>query len=384
MTYKIAYATGSRADYGIVRNYLNYLNQDKNIRLDILVTGALLEEKYGNGYTLIEDDGFNIACNIPLYLDSTSNVHIIKSMSIALEKFGEYFENNRYDLLIILGDRYEMLSVAIAGAMNRIPILHIHGGEITSGNYDDFIRHSITKMSHYHFTSTEAYRKRVIQLGENPENVFYIGAMGSENCKTININNVPDKIINLTPKKYFVVLFHPETLTNHSPDKQIKELLSSINRFINNYLFIFIGSNADTGSNDIRQEITKYVLTHNNAIYFENLHPDAYHYLLKHSIGLIGNSSSGIIEAPTLGAYTINIGDRQKGRVRGESVFDVECNKEKISNIIKILINKENIDEFRNPYYKENSSKEAYMLTLKILKKKHILKSFYDIHTNVI
>lgn len=382
MTYKIAYATGSRADYGIVRNYLNYLNQDKNIYLDILVTGALLEEKYGSGYTLIKDDGFNIGCSIPLSLDSTNNVHIIKSMSMALEKFGEYFEKNHYDLLIILGDRYEMLSVSIAGAMNRIPILHIHGGEITLGNYDDFIRHSITKMSHYHFTSTEVYRKRVIQLGENPENVFYIGAMGSENCKTIDINNVPEKIINLTSKKYFVVLFHPETLTNHSPYKQIKELLSSIDGFINNYLFIFIGSNADTGSNAIRQEIKKYVLTHNNTIYFENLHPDAYHYLLKYSIGLIGNSSSGIIEAPTLGAYTINIGDRQKGRIRGTSIFDVECDKEKISTIIQFVVSKDNHDEFSNPYYKGDSSKEAYMLTLNILKKKKVLKSFYDIYTN--
>lgn len=382
MTYKIAYATGSRADYGIVRNYLNYLNQDKNIHLDILVTGALLEEKYGSGYTLIENDGFNIASKIPLHLDSTSNVDIIRSMSIALEKIGEYFENNHYDLLIILGDRYEMLSVAIAGAMNRIPILHIHGGEITLGNYDDFIRHSITKMSHYHFTSTEEYRNRVIQLGENPENVFYIGAMGSENCKTININNVPEKITNLTPKKYFVVLFHPETLTDHSPDKQIKELLSSIDEFINNYLFVFIGSNADTGSNAIRDEIKKYVLTHNNTIYFENLHPDAYHYLLKHSIGLIGNSSSGIIEAPTLGAYTINIGDRQKGRVRGTSVFDVECVKEKISNIIQFVIGKDKHKEFSNPYYKGNSSKEAYILTLDILNRKSTLKSFYDIYTS--
>ena len=150
MMFKVAFATGSRADYGIVRKYLEYINEDSNIQLDILVTGALLEEKYGNNYSIIQDDGFNIADKVFLNLDSSSNTKVIKSMSIALEKFGEYFEKNKYDLLIILGDRYEMLSVSIAAAMNRIRILHIHGGEITLGNYDEFIRHSITKMAYYH------------------------------------------------------------------------------------------------------------------------------------------------------------------------------------------------------------------------------------------
>ena len=162
--YKIAYATGSRADYGIVRNYLNLLNNDANIDLDILVTGSLLESDYGNAYKLIEQDGFKIKNKVYQNVNPSSNSKIIKSMAIALDKFGEFFENNKYDLLIILGDRYEMLSVSIAAAMNKIPILHIHGGEITLGNYDEFIRHSITKMSCYHFTSTQEYRNRVINL----------------------------------------------------------------------------------------------------------------------------------------------------------------------------------------------------------------------------
>lgn len=378
MTYKVAYATGSRADYGIVRRFLDYLQHDKDIHLDILVTGSLLEEEYGKSYTLIEEDGFHINCKIPLTLNSSSNAYIIKSMAIALEKFGDYFEENQYDLLIILGDRYEMLSVTIAAAMNKIPILHIHGGEITLGNYDEFIRHSITKMSHYHFTSTEEYRNRVIQLGENPQNVFNIGAMGSENCKNIDIQNVSNEIINLPIGKYFVVLFHPETLTDISPIHQIHILLDAIEIYINQYQFIFIGSNADTGSAQIREAIKTFVDMHESARYFENLHPDAYHYLVKNSIALIGNSSSGIIEAPTLETYTINIGDRQKGRVRGESIFDIDCQKEFIISAIDKVC-KIKTKTFNNPYYQENSSYLAYIHLKKILELKTDIKDFYDL-----
>lgn len=378
MKYKVAYATGSRADYGIVRKFLKYLNDDDNIDLEILVTGALLEKQYGDGYKIIEEDGFYIATKVYQHLNSTSNSKIIKSMSIALEEFGNYFEKNKYNLLIILGDRYEMLSIAIAAAMNKIPILHIHGGEITLGNYDEFIRHSITKMAQFHFTSTETYKKRVIQLGENPKNVFNIGAMGSENCKTINMDNIEKDVLMLPEKEYFVVLFHPETLTCNDNKSQIKELLMSLDYFIKKYKIIFIGTNADTYSDQIRFLIKQYVENNKNALYFENLHPDSYHYLLKRSLMLIGNSSSGIIEAPMLGIYTVNIGDRQKGRVKGNSIFDVECNCIKIKETIdKVLSNKNG--DFDNPYYKENSSILAYQETIKILKRKEEIKEFYDL-----
>jgi len=379
VTYKVAFATGSRADYGIVRKYLKYLNDDENISLDILVTGALLEKKYGNAYKIIEEDGFHIAHKVYQHLDSTTNSKVIKSMSIALEEFGEYFENNKYDLLIILGDRYEMLSVAIAAAMNKIPILHIHGGEITLGNYDEFIRHSITKMAQFHFTSTEEYRKRVVQLGENPNNVFNIGAMGSENCEEINMENVLEDIKRLPEKGYLVVLFHPETLTDINHTNQVNELLMSIDNFIENYKVVFIGTNADTHSNEIREEINRYVKAHKNAIYFENLHPDSYHYLLKNSLMLIGNSSSGIIEAPTLGIYTINIGNRQKGRARGNSIIDVECNHLDITKAVEKNINNSNNMDFFNPYYQKDSSRLAYKNTMQLLKRRPELKEFYDL-----
>lgn len=363
---KIAFVTGSRADYGIMRRYLNLLNNDEDINLKILVTGALLSEEYGNQVKLIYQDGFDIAAEIKVDLDSSSNRAILHTMADTLDGFAEHFSENRYDLLIILGDRYEMLSVATAAAMHRIPILHIHGGEATYGNYDEFIRHAITKMSLYHFTATEEYRRRVIQLGEDPNKVFYLGALGAENCLYINEENVPESVKNLFRKNYFVVLFHPETLTNSSTLNQVKELLSAVSYF-NNFDFVFLGTNADTNSNIIRHTVKEFIEENDNALYFENLHPSAYHYLLKNSICLIGNSSSGIIEAPSLGIYTINIGDRQKGRVRGNSVIDVECSTKAIKKSIDTVLKIYEIEDIKNPYYKENSAQLYYEKTKQLI-----------------
>ncbi|MEI3241980.1 MAG: UDP-N-acetylglucosamine 2-epimerase [Lactobacillus rogosae] len=379
---KVAFATGSRADYGIMREYLRLLNNDENIDLSILVTGALLDDKYGNQVSLIEDDGFYIESKVKVDLNSTSNKNILLSIGEIIKSFAEVFDKNKYDLLIILGDRYEMLSVAISAAINRIPILHIHGGEATYGNYDEFIRHSITKMSMYHFTATEIYRKRVIQLGESPDRVYYLGALGAENCLKINEKNVPEYVKNMDKKSYFVILFHPETLTNINVLDQVNELLNAIKRY-SQYKYVFLGTNADTYSDIIRKRIKDYVDENSNTVYIENLHTDAYHYMLKNSICLIGNSSSGIIEAPSLGIYTINIGDRQKGRVRGNSVIDVKCDRKQIDEAISRVINMKDNIEINNPYYKENSIKEYYKYTKMILE--HIIddikepKIFYDI-----
>lgn len=381
--YKVAYVTGSRADYGIVREYLKYLKEDVRVDLEILVTGSLLSDKYGKQVNLIYADGFKVGAEVMVPLNSQNNAQILHTMAIVLDKFGELFEGKKYDLLIILGDRYEVFSVAIAAAMQKIPILHLHGGEATYGNYDEFIRHSITKMSRFHFTATEEYRKRVIQLGENPETVFNLGALGAENSLSILEENVPEKIKELPKKSYFVILFHPETLTIADPEQQAQELLAAIDLIIDK-TFIFIGSNADTHSEKIRRRIFDYVNKHKNTIYFENLHPDAYHYLVKNSVCLIGNSSSGIIEAPSLGVPTINIGDRQKGRVKGNSVIDVECSTEKIYEAIMKMLQKGSYMDIYNPYFKENTAQGYYKKTLQILesidqKIKYKVKTFFDI-----
>ena len=379
--FKIAFITDSRADYGIMRRYLWLLNSDHSIELSIVVTGALLDQRYGKQVSLIEDDGFKIDAQIKLPLDCCSNQKIISSMAVALDGFGSLFAKKHYDLVIILGDRYEMLSAATAAAMHNFPILHIHGGEATLGNYDEFIRHAITKMSLFHFTATEQYRQRVIQLGEAPDRVFYLGALGAENCKHIEAKNVSAEVLALPLKKYFVVLFHPETLTNTSVLEQTNCILNAISAFPD-YKLAFIGSNADTHSDIIRKEVKEFVSSNSNAVYFENLHTDSYHELLKRSICLIGNSSSGIIEAPSLDIFTINIGDRQSGRVRGNSVIDVRCNSDEIKASINKVLKSYKTIRPQNPYYKENTAELYYKTTLKLLENLSTYtkcpKKFYD------
>lgn len=381
--YRVAFATGSRADYGIVRKYLSMLNQDREIKLDILVTGALLEEKYGHMVDLIYQDGFHIGCEIKSELSATLDRNILHSMSVTLDRFGSYFEKNSYDLLIILGDRYEMLSVAVAAAMQKMLILHIHGGEATFANYDEFIRHSITKMSRYHFTATKEYEKRVIQLGEDPKRVYYMGALGAENAAEIQEENVSPLIKKLPEKKYMVVLFHPETISDIDVTEQTNIVLKVIEDYPQ-FQYIFLGNNADTDSDKIRECVHEFVNHHENASYFENLSSDTYHYLLKRAICLIGNSSSGIIEAPSLKIMTINIGNRQKGRVQGNSILNVTCDYKEIKEAIKKVISQYLKIEICNPYFKENTAKEYYNNTKQILKNieedKKELKIFYDLN----
>ena len=354
---------------------------DTSISLSILVTGALLSNKYAHQVELIYEDGFQIDAEFDIEMDSSSNAAVSHSMALALEKFSRHFAVKKYDLLIILGDRFEMLSVATAAAMERIPILHIHGGEATFGNYDEFIRHCITKMATYHITATEEYRRRVIQLGEDPSRVFNFGSLGAENCLTIDESEIQKEIKELPDHKYFVVLFHPETLTNVNVLDQINELLFAIERFPD-YRFVFLGSNADTHSEIIRKRIAEFTKQHSSAVYFENLPTMSYHFLVKNSIGLIGNSSSGLIEAPSLGVYTINIGDRQAGRVRGNSVLDIECNRNAIECAIKRLVDDHQNIEIINPYYRSNALKNYYSITIKLLngikEDTRYPKRFYD------
>lgn len=383
---RVGFVTGSRADYGIMRNFLKLLDEDGNILLDIITTGALLSEKYGRQVELIYKDGFHVSAEIGLTLDSSSNEKVLFTMSEALGKFAAYFNDNPYDLLLILGDRYEMLPAALAAAMQRIPILHIHGGEATYGNYDEFIRHAITKMSRYHFTSTEVYRERVIQLGENPGNVFNLGALGAENCLQMDEENVTGEVKRLEKGQYFVILFHPETLTGTDVVQQGREILMALENYPD-YKLVFIGVNADTDSDLIRGMVSGFVASHKNAVYFENLHTDAYHYLLKHGICLVGNSSSGIIEAPSLGISTVNIGNRQKGRVRGESVMDVGWDAAEIKAAMDKTIKKCGCIGQGNPYFQENAAKNYYQKTLELLSRveedRKEPKEFYDLKVMV-
>lgn len=380
--YKVAYATGSRADYGIVKNYIKLLNKDSDINFSVLVTGAHLEKKYGYTVDGVRQDGFKIDLEAPLDIENTSNAMVIQSMAKALNLFGSFFEMNKYDLLIILGDRYEMMSVALAAGMQRIPILHLHGGETTYGNYDEFIRHCITKISLFHFTSTETYRNRVIQLGEDPKRVFCLGALGAENCCRIDFDRVNEEIKSLEGSKYWVVAFHPETMTDVKPERQVQEILMALDDGAKNERLFFIGTNADTKSDIIRSAWINYVQNHANAFYYENLNVDSFLFLVKNSIAIIGNSSSGIIETPSLGKYTINIGDRQRGRVHGNSVIDVRCERKAIYQAMQQIYNRSNTyTDIVNPYYSENAAINYYKKTKELLNMgESALKDFYDLH----
>lgn len=376
--YKVAFITGSRADYGIVRNYIAKLNADPEVDFCVLTTGALLLSQFGSAVNIIEQDGFRIDYRnvIPQKMSSLHDTcHI---MAQTLDDFSRFFSEHKYDLLIILGDRYEIYSVSIAAAMHRIPILHLHGGELTVANYDEFIRHSITKMATWHITSTEEYRKRVIQLGERPESVFCLGALGAENCLHINMENVQIELRDLYNS--FVVLFHPETLNYVSPLEQVEEILKAVRPYTKDYNFIFIGSNADTHADLITCRVKEFCDEHGNCHFYSNLHPDSYHYVVKKSIALIGNSSSGIIEVPSLGSYTINIGDRQTGRVKSSSILDVRCNATVINEAIRYVIEHKDEPIIETPYYKKNSAELYYQTTMNILySDKEQYKEFYDI-----
>ena len=381
---KLAYITGSRAEYGIMKRLLKKIYNSNEIELTIVATGMQVDKKYGNTYKVIEEDGFKIDKLIDIKIDNSDNSKILNSMSICQSEFGKYFQEKKFDAVMILGDRYEIFSVAIAAAMHNIPLIHLHGGEKTLGNYDEFIRHAITKMSKLHLISTEEYRKRVIQMGENPKSVFNIGALGAENSFEMSLpeKNELQNRFGSTKKDYFLVVFHPETVTDVSVESQIDELLGAIDNFKDKYDFIFIGSNSDTGSDTIFKMISDYTRK-NNFKFLTSVKPEEYLALIKYSKGLIGNSSSGLIEVPSLKVATINIGDRQKGRVRGESIIDVQAKKDEIiEGILKSQSTSfENmLKNTINPYYQKEVMEEAYKIIKEFLNSDRLkeIKDFYD------
>ena len=360
-----------------MRALLLKLGKEQNIKLDVVVTAMHLEEKYGNTYKQIEEDGLNIIKKIPLNLENTSKKCVSKSLALLTTGLSELFEKIKYNLIIILGDRYEMLPVVNVALIYNIPVCHLHGGEKTLGNFDESIRHAITKMSHLHLVASEEFKNRVIQLGEEEHNVHNIGAMGVENVMRQDF--LTEKELEETlgielKEEYYVVLFHPVTLEDGGALKQIQTLLEVLSE--QNKQVIFIGSNSDTDSDKIMNEIEKYTMKNNNSKMFISLKPREYHSLVKHSKGLVVNSSSGLIEIPSLKVPTLNIGNRQLGRLRGPSVVDVDTTKESIQKGLKEL---SKIRDFYNPYEQENSIEKAKEAILDYLSKdRSIIKEFND------
>lgn len=381
----ISVLTATRAEYGLLKPIITKLNRIKEFDVRIVATGAHLSPEFGLTYKEIEMDGFEIDEKIEILLSSDNPSSISKSMGLAMIGFADYFKILKPDILIVLGDRYETLAVAMVAMNQRIPIAHLYGGETTEGAIDESIRHAITKLSYLHFTSTENYRRRVIQLGEYPERVYNVGAIGIENIlneKLLSRGKLADELNMDLTTPYAIVTFHPVTLENSSSKKQIESLLEVCKEY-RDINFIFTKANADSEGRIINQFIDDYEKENENITAYTSLGMIKYLSALKYCSMVIGNSSSGLVEAPSFGIPTINIGDRQKGRMQASSVINCEPTQEEIRLAIEkatsnlfVRIAKETI----NPY----GSGETSDKVLKIVKeyvldeKVNLKKKFYD------
>lgn len=372
---KICIVTGTRAEYGLLYWLLKEIQQDEELELQIIVTGMHLSPEFGMTFKQIEQDGFILNEKVEILLSSDTSVGVAKSMGLATIGFADAFNRLKPDLIIILGDRFEMLAVAQTTLVMQLPIVHLHGGELTFGAYDDSIRHSITKMATWHFVSTESHRKRVIQLGEHPERVWNVGALGIENILKIPLLSKAELCAELKIKEgipFFLITYHPETNGNTNG---IYALLSALLSYPNIQL-IFTKANADNGGRVINEEVEKFVLKNSNAYLFESLGQLRYLSAVKHAEIVIGNSSSGLIEVPYLSTPTVNCGNRQLGRECPSSVIQASLDENSICEAIETAM------RFRGSYEKIFGDGEVSKKIVKQIKKfpfQSIQKEFYDL-----
>jgi UDP-N-acetyl-D-glucosamine 2-epimerase, UDP-hydrolysing len=384
---KICVVTGTRAEYGLLYNVISKIKQEKELELQLVVTGMHLSPEFGLTFKEIEKDGFEIADKVENILSADSASSVTKSIGLGMIGFADVLERLSPDIVMVLGDRYEIFAAAVAAMVANIPIVHLHGGELTEGLIDDSIRHSITKMSSIHFTSTEIYRNRVIQMGENSDCVFNVGALGVENIHRLSLlskKQLEEKIhFDLGHNNTALVTFHPITLEKMTAEKQFNNLLEALSE-IKDLRIIFTKANSDTGGRIINQMIDEYVHSHRDiCISFESMGKLNYLSAMKYSSFVIGNSSSGIIEAPTFKIPTVNIGDRQRGRVQARSVINCDTSKEDIIKAIEFVKSREFLEKLQdcnNPYDGGYASEKIiYYLKLCLEKGISIKKKFYDL-----
>lgn len=384
---KVCVLTATRAEYGLLKNIIVELKNVNNIEVKVVVTGMHLSPEFGYTYKEIEQDGIEIDKKIEILLSSDSFSAVSKTMGLALIQFADYFEENKFDMLLVLGDRYETLAVCIAAVNQQIPIAHLYGGEITEGVTDESIRHAITKLSYLHFTSTQEYRKRVIQLGEEPDRVYCVGAMGIENIlsqELMSLNELEENLHFSLGNRYAVVTFHPVTLENESVETQIKELIKAIDR-IDDMHFIITKANADAKGRIINKLLDTYAMKNKEKVLLiESLGVKRYLSALYYSSMVIGNSSSGLVEAPTFHIPTVNIGNRQKGRLKAESVINCEPQCDSIFNAIQLAMTdkmKNLIMKSMNPYGDGHTSEKIVEKIKEVLfvKGVKLKKAFYDV-----
>ena len=381
---KICVVTGTRAEYGLLYWLMKGIQADPDLDLQLIVTGMHLSPEFGLTYEEIEKE-FKINKKIEMLLSSDTAIGISKSVGLAQISFAESFEDLQPDLVIVLGDRYEIFAASSAAMIARIPIAHIHGGETTEGAFDEAIRHSITKMSHLHFTATEQYRNRVIQLGEAPERVFNFGGMGIENIKRLKLLDKEEferSIDFKLAEKNILITFHPVTLEKSTARQQFIELLEALDELDDTHL-IFTKANSDTDGRIINKLIDEYANANPlKAKAFISLGQLRYLSALQFMDAVVGNSSSGLSEAPSFKIATVNIGDRQKGRIKATSVIDCDPDKASITKNLKevyTLEMKKILEQSENPYGDGLASLEI----INIIKKTNIdnllKKNFYDL-----
>lgn len=380
---KICIVTGTRAEYGLLYWLMKEIQADPELELQIIVTGMHLSPEFGLTYKEIEKE-FTITKKIEMLLSSDTPVGISKSMGLAQVSFAESYDELKPDVVVVLGDRYEIFSAASAAMIARIPIAHLHGGETTEGAFDESIRHSITKMSHLHFTAAEEYRNRVIQLGEDPERVYNVGGMGIENIKRLKLLNKDEfeQSIDFTlGKKNILVTFHPVTLESNTAQEQFQALLDTID-VLKETKIIFTKANSDTDGRIINAMIDTYVADNaQKSVGFASLGQLRYLSALQYVDAVVGNSSSGLTEAPSFAIGTINIGDRQKGRLRASSVIDCIPTRESISEAFETLYSQEfqqTLKDTKNPYGEGNASHSILKVLKEVPLNGLLKKSFYN------
>jgi GDP/UDP-N,N'-diacetylbacillosamine 2-epimerase (hydrolysing) len=388
MSRKICIITGTRAEFGLLRWLMQEVQNEPNLELQVIATGMHLSPEFGLTYLEVEQAGFEIDAKVEMLLSADTATAVTKSMGLGLIGFADAYSWLSPDLIVVLGDRFEILAAASAALIAGIPVAHLHGGETTEGAFDEAIRHSITKMSHLHFVAAEDYRRRVIQLGEHPDRVFLVGGLGIDAIKRVTLLDRAALETSLNFKlgpKNLLITFHPVTLDGASSQHQLSELLAALGELTDTNL-IFTMPNADTGGRELATMVDAFVASHGNARVYASLGQLRYLSCMRYVDGVVGNSSSGLAEAPSLGVATINIGDRQKGRLLASSVINCEPTVESIRKALNKLFDpafRSTLDQTINPYGSGGASKRIVEVLRTHSIDNLLKKSFYDIQINV-